>query len=59
MIDVVMETEKAGLDLVRFIREEIGLSDIRLIIRTGQPGKAFEQFVIDNSILTITRKRQI
>jgi len=48
MIDVVMETEQAGLDLVRFIREEMGLSHIRLIIRTGQPGKAPEQFVIDN-----------
>jgi PAS domain S-box-containing protein len=48
LIDVVMETEEAGLDLVRFIREEIRLSHIRLIIRTGQPGKAPERFVIDN-----------
>jgi CheY-like chemotaxis protein len=48
LIDVVMETEEAGLDLVRFIREEMGLSHIRLIVRTGQPGKAPERFVIDN-----------
>jgi len=48
VIDVVMETEEAGLDLVRFIREEMRLSHIRLIVRTGQPGKAPEQFVIDN-----------
>lgn len=48
MIDVVMETEEAGLDLVNFIREEIGLSHIRLIVRTGQPGKAPERYVIDN-----------
>lgn len=48
LIDIVMETEEAGLDLVRFIREGMGLSHIRLIIRTGQPGKAPEQFVIDN-----------
>jgi response regulator RpfG family c-di-GMP phosphodiesterase len=48
LIDVVMETEEAGLDLVRFIREEMGLSHIRLIIRTGQPGMAPEKFVIDN-----------
>lgn len=47
-IDVVMETEEAGLDLVRFIREDLKLSHIRLIIRTGQPGKAPERFVIDN-----------
>lgn len=48
MIDVVMETEEAGLDLVRFIRQELGLLHIRLIIRTGQPGKAPERYVIDN-----------
>lgn len=48
VIDVVMETEEAGLDLVRFIREEMRLAHIRLIVRTGQPGKAPEQFVIDN-----------
>ncbi|MGD8835561.1 MAG: response regulator [Desulfobacteraceae bacterium] len=48
MIDVVMETQEAGLDLVRFIREEKGLSHIRLIVRTGQPGKAPEKYVIDN-----------
>ena len=48
MIDVVMETEEAGLDLVRFIRGEMRLSHIRLIVRTGQPGKAPEKFVIDN-----------
>ena len=46
IIDVVMETEEAGLDLVRFIREEMKLDHIRLIIRTGQPGKAPEHFVI-------------
>lgn len=48
LIDVVMETEEAGLDLVQFIREEMGLSHIRLIVRTGQPGKAPERYVIDH-----------
>ena len=48
IIDVVMETEEAGLDLVRFIREEMGLAHIRLVVRTGQPGKAPEQQVIKN-----------
>lgn len=48
MIDVVMESDESGLELVRYIREELNLSNIRLIIRTGQPGKAPEQFVIDN-----------
>lgn len=48
LIDVVMETETAGLDLIRAIRTELGLSDMRIIVRTGQPGQAPEQDVILN-----------
>jgi response regulator RpfG family c-di-GMP phosphodiesterase len=48
LIDVVMETDDAGLKLVQHIREEIGNDMIRLVIRTGQPGLAPERFVIDN-----------
>ncbi len=48
MIDVVMETEDAGLRLVKFIREELRNTAIRLIIRTGQPGSAPERYVIDH-----------
>ncbi len=47
MIDVVMETEDAGLRLVEHIRQELGDRTIRLIIRTGQPGLAPERTVID------------
>ena len=36
LIDVVMETPEAGLDLVNYIREELKNDFIRLIIRTGQ-----------------------
>ena len=36
LIDVVMETPEAGLDLVDYIREELQNDFIRLIIRTGQ-----------------------
>lgn len=48
LVDVVMETEDAGLRLVSFIREEMQNSAIRLIIRTGQPGAAPERHVIDH-----------
>lgn len=48
LIDVVMETDDAGLKLVKTIREEIKDRSIRLIIRTGQPGHAPERLVIDN-----------
>jgi response regulator RpfG family c-di-GMP phosphodiesterase len=48
LIDVVMETEDAGLLLVEHIRKDLGNAMIRLVIRTGQPGAAPERFVIDN-----------
>jgi response regulator RpfG family c-di-GMP phosphodiesterase len=46
MVDVVMEHEHAGLDLVRYIRNELKNRLIRLILRTGQPGQAPERTVI-------------
>jgi signal transduction histidine kinase len=46
LLDVVMETETAGLDLVGFIREELKNETVRIILRTGQPGQAPERRVI-------------
>ncbi len=46
LVDVVMETDDAGLLLVQYIREELQDSDIRLVLRTGQPGQAPEETVI-------------
>ncbi|HUP91814.1 MAG TPA: ATP-binding protein [Solimonas sp.] len=40
LLDVVMESEHAGLDLVRYIRQELGNSSTRIVLRTGQPGQA-------------------
>ena len=48
LIDVVMETDDAGLKLVEHIRQERKNTLMRLIIRTGQPGMAPERYVIDN-----------
>jgi response regulator RpfG family c-di-GMP phosphodiesterase len=45
-VDVVMETQNAGLELVRWIRNELQNSEIRLILRTGQAGMAPESDVI-------------
>lgn len=39
-IDVVMEDDHAGLDLINYVRNQLKNKDIRLIIRTGNPGKA-------------------
>jgi diguanylate cyclase (GGDEF)-like protein len=46
LLDVVMETEDAGLKLVKVIREELKNHDVRIILRTGQPGQAPEERVI-------------
>jgi response regulator RpfG family c-di-GMP phosphodiesterase len=48
LIDVVMETDDAGLKLVEYIRKGLGNAMVRLVIRTGQPGVAPERYVIDN-----------
>src|SRR3954471_3115547 len=46
LLDVVMETESAGLELVDFIRNELENETIRIILRTGQPGQAPERRII-------------
>lgn len=48
LIDVVMETDQAGLNLVRWIRDDRKNLSIRLVLRTGQPGQAPEREVITN-----------
>lgn len=42
LLDVVMETEQAGLNLISQIRQHLGLQSLRIILRTGQPGYAPE-----------------
>ena len=46
LLDVVMETDDAGLKLVHTIRNEFGNRHVRIILRTGQPGQAPERAVI-------------
>ncbi|QQO19259.1 DUF3369 domain-containing protein [Bradyrhizobium diazoefficiens] len=46
LLDVIMETDVAGLELVEFIRNEIRNETVRIILRTGQPGQAPERRVI-------------
>jgi response regulator RpfG family c-di-GMP phosphodiesterase len=45
-LDVVMETNEAGLETCRRIREELKNDLVRIILRTGQPGSAPEDEVI-------------
>jgi len=46
LLDVIMETDIAGLELVEYIRNEIRNETVRIILRTGQPGQAPERRVI-------------
>ena len=46
LLDVVMETEDAGLELVKWIRDDWENAMVRIILRTGQPGAAPEKKVI-------------
>jgi len=46
LLDVIMETDSAGLDLVEYIRNELKNETVRIILRTGQPGQAPERRVI-------------
>ncbi len=46
LLDVVMETDDAGLKVVQFIRDTAGNNTTRIILRTGQPGQAPEHDLI-------------
>ncbi len=46
LLDVIMETDVAGLELVEYIRNELKNETVRIILRTGQPGQAPERRVI-------------
>jgi diguanylate cyclase (GGDEF)-like protein len=46
LLDVIMEEADAGLHLVHHIRKTLGLHDMRIILRTGQPGYAPEMDAI-------------
>ncbi|MCC3407426.1 MAG: response regulator [Microcoleus sp. PH2017_10_PVI_O_A] len=46
LLDVVMETEEAGLEVVKYIRDILDNQVVRIILRTGQPGQVPEDVVI-------------
>lgn len=46
LLDVVMESPDAGLQLVKHIRQDLQRTEVRIVLRTGQPGQAPELEVI-------------
>jgi len=47
-LDVVMEKNDTGLQLVKYIRDTLQQHLVRIILHTGQPGEAPEELVIEN-----------
>ncbi len=47
LLDVVMETDQAGLELARHIRDVLRNRAVRIIVRTGEAGQARPLTVID------------
>ena len=47
LLDVIMETDEAGLDVVTYIRDELKNDHIRILLRTGQAGQFDENAVFD------------
>ena len=46
LLDVVMETDDAGLRLVKIVRETLNNDRVRIILRTGHPGLAPEERIM-------------
>ena len=46
LLDVIMETDEAGLDVVKYVRNCLHNKITRIILRTGQPGKIPEDTII-------------
>src|SRR4051812_29260227 len=60
LLDVVMETDDAGLGLVDYIRTELKNETVRIVLRTGQPGQAPErQVIIDYDINDYKAKTEL
>jgi two-component system sensor histidine kinase ChiS len=46
LLDVVMESDRAGLEVIAFAREQQQNACVRIVLRTGQPGQAPERHVV-------------
>lgn len=46
LLDVVMETNHAGLEVVKYVRSELNNNLTQIVLRTGYPGQAPEREVI-------------
>ena len=47
LIDIVMETDHAGLELCQYLREDLNNRSTQIYVRTGQPGIVPERTIVD------------
>ena len=60
LLDVVMETESAGLELIRHIRQQANNPLVRIILRTSQAGQApARQMMLDYDISDYREKTEL
>lgn len=60
LLDVVMERADAGLQLVKYIREDMKNNLVRIVLRTGQPGEAPEaQIIVEYDINDYKEKTEL
>ena len=57
LIDFVMQCDNSGLQLVRAIREDLDQQDLRIILRTGQPGYVEEIDAIHDYDINVYQTR--
>ncbi|MEL7333812.1 MAG: hybrid sensor histidine kinase/response regulator [Cyanobacteria bacterium J06560_2] len=48
LLDVIMKTQNAGLQVAQYIRETLKNRRVRIVLRTGQPGQVPEESVVIN-----------
>src|SRR5690554_4247176 len=48
LIDIFLEEENSGLDLAKFIREDLKNSDIRIVLMTGKGSMGLQEEIILN-----------
>ncbi len=57
-IDVVMETDHAGLDVIRYVRDVLSNHNTQLIVRTGNPGLAAWEEIVKHLDIDDYREKQ-
>lgn len=57
LLDIVMGPEISGLSIIDYIRKEMHNEDIRIIVRTGQPGNAPEEKLINEYAINDYREK--